>query len=58
MRFEQTMHRIRDILSERTAGSSDSSEARRHTEMMRWMKIGVVIAAIVGLLALLPKCTQ
>jgi hypothetical protein len=57
MCFEQTMQRIRDILSDRASASSNSSERRRHTDMMRWMKIGVAVAAIVGLLALLQKCT-
>jgi ferric-dicitrate binding protein FerR (iron transport regulator) len=57
MRFEQTMQRIRDILSDRASASSDSSEQRRHTDMMRWMSIAVAVAVIVGLLALLQKCT-
>jgi hypothetical protein len=58
IRFEQTMQRIRDILSDRSTASRNSSEQRRHADMMLWMKVGVIVAAIVGLLALLPKCTS
>jgi hypothetical protein len=58
IRFEQTMQRIRDILSDRVKASADSSEEHRHAIMMRWMKIGVAVAGILGLLALLPKCTS
>ncbi len=58
IRFEQTMQRIRDILSERATASRNSSEERRHVHMMLWMKVGILVAAIIGLLALLPKCTS
>ena len=57
IRFEQTMQRIRDILSDRAAASRNSSEEHRHADMMLWIKVGIVVAAAVGLLALLPKCT-
>jgi hypothetical protein len=55
--FEQTMQSIRDILSERSMALTDSSEERRHDQMIFWMKIGIVVAVIFGILALLQKCT-
>jgi hypothetical protein len=58
IRFEQTMHRIRDILSQRSIASTDSSEHRRHKQMMVWMKIGVVVAVVIGVATLIPRCAS
>lgn len=44
LRFEHTMQRTRGVLADRA-----------HATMMRWMKIGIAVAAIAGLLALLPS---
>ena len=56
IRFEQTMQRIRDILSERARASGDSAEERRHADVMLWTKIGIAAAVVLDLLALLQKC--
>jgi hypothetical protein len=58
IRFEQTMHRIRDILSRRLKASTDSSEEHRHNQMMLWMKIGVVVAVFIGVATLIPRCAS
>ncbi len=56
IRFEQTMQRIRDILSERARASGDSAEEHRPADVMLWTKIGIAAAVVLGLLALLQKC--
>ena len=58
IRFEQTMQRIRDILSDRSRSAVVSSEERRHNQMMLWMKIGVIVALLIGVVTLIPRCTS
>src|SRR5260370_723043 len=39
IRFEQTMQRIRDILSEGARASGDSAEEHRHADVMLWTRL-------------------
>jgi len=58
IRFEQTMQRIRDILSQWSKALADSSEERRHRQMIFWMKVGVAITIVLGVAAFVPRCAS
>jgi hypothetical protein len=58
IRFEQTMQRVRDVLSQRAREAAASSEDHRHQQTIRWTKIGVVIALVIGAATLIPRCTS
>src|SRR2546423_1811208 len=58
IRFEQTMQRMRDTLLQRAKTAADMLEERRHKQMMFWMKIGVVVAVIIGFATLIPRCAS